>query len=94
MLGGDQTGEDDDAAHFNGVVVIALAVRAGAVAVAFVALSVLGIYMLVWNEQRPELQRRQEEEQKLRTEFREKHAKALNLDIPPQLRALADEVIE
>src|SRR5262249_13206063 len=56
-----------------------LAVRAGAVAVAFLALSVLGIYMLVWNEQRPELQRRQEEEQKLRQEFREKHAKAVNL---------------
>ena len=61
-----------------------LPARAGAVAVAFVALSVLGIYVLVWNEQRPELQRRQEEEQKLRQEFREKHAKAVNLELYKQ----------
>jgi type IV pilus assembly protein PilO len=61
-----------------------LAVRAGAVGVAFIALSVLGIYMLVWNEQRPELQRRQDEEQKLRQEFREKHAKAVNLELYKQ----------
>jgi type IV pilus assembly protein PilO len=61
-----------------------LPVRAGAVAVAFVALSVLGIYMLVWNEQRPELQRRQEEEQKLRAEFKEKHSKAVNLELYKQ----------
>jgi type IV pilus assembly protein PilO len=61
-----------------------LLARAGAVAVAFLALSVLGIYMLVWNEQRPELQRRQAEEQKLRQEFREKHAKAVNLELYKQ----------
>jgi len=59
-------------------------VRAGAVAVAFLALSMLGIYMLVWNEQRPELQRHQEEEQALRQEFREKHAKAVNLELYKQ----------
>jgi type IV pilus assembly protein PilO len=58
-----------------------LPVRAGAVAVAFLVLSAFGIYMLVWNEQRPELQRHQEEEQKLRTEFKEKHAKAVNLEL-------------
>src|ERR1700751_1732007 len=61
-----------------------LPVRAGAVAVAFVLLSVAGIYMLVWNEQRPELQRHQEEEQKLRQEFKEKHAKAVNLELYKQ----------
>ena len=61
-----------------------LPVRAGAVAVAFAVLSVLGIYMLVWNEQRPELQRRQEEEQKLRQEFKEKHSKAVNLELYKQ----------
>ncbi|MGN6454235.1 MAG: type 4a pilus biogenesis protein PilO, partial [Steroidobacteraceae bacterium] len=61
-----------------------LPVRAGAVGIAFIALSVLGIYMLVWNEQRPELQRRQDEEQKLRQEFREKHAKAVNLELYKQ----------
>jgi type IV pilus assembly protein PilO len=61
-----------------------LLMRAGAVALAFVLLSVGGIYMLVWNEQRPELQRHQEEEQKLRQEFKEKHAKAVNLEIYKQ----------
>ena len=61
-----------------------LPVRAGAVALAFLLLSMAGIYMLVWNEQRPELQRRQEEEQKLRQEFKEKHAKAVNLEIYKQ----------
>jgi type IV pilus assembly protein PilO len=61
-----------------------LPVRAGAIAVAFIALSVAGIYMLVWNEQRPELQRRQDEEQTLRQEFREKHAKAVNLELYKQ----------
>jgi type IV pilus assembly protein PilO len=59
-------------------------VRAGAVALAFVLLSVLGIYMLVWNEQRPELQRHQEEEQRLRQEYHDKHAKAVNLEIYKQ----------
>ena len=59
-------------------------VRAGTVALAFVLLSVLGIYMLVWNEQRPELQRHQEEEQRLRQEYHDKHAKAVNLEIYKQ----------
>ena len=61
-----------------------LPVRAGAVALAFALLSVFGIYMLVWNEQRPELQRHQEEEQKLRQEYHDKHAKAVNLEIYKQ----------
>jgi len=59
-------------------------VRAGAVVVAFVALSMAGIYMLVWNEQRPELQRHQAEELALRQQFREKHAKAVNLELYKQ----------
>jgi len=61
-----------------------LPVRAGAVGVAFLALTLLGIYFLVWNEQRPELQRRQEEEQQLRQQFRDKHAKAVNLEVYKQ----------
>jgi type IV pilus assembly protein PilO len=61
-----------------------LPVRAGAVGVAFLALSLFGIYFLVWNEQRPELQRRQEEEQQLRQQFRDKHAKAVNLEVYKQ----------
>jgi type IV pilus assembly protein PilO len=59
-------------------------VRAGAVAVAFIVLSLVGIYMFVWNGQRPELQRREAEEQQLRTEFRDKHAKAVNLEVYKQ----------
>jgi type IV pilus assembly protein PilO len=61
-----------------------LPIRIGAVAAAFVVLSLVGIYMLVWNEQRPELQRRQGEEQQLRQEFKDKHAKAVNLELYKQ----------
>jgi len=61
-----------------------LPIRIGAVAAAFAVLSVVGIYMLVWNEQRPELQRRQAEEQQLRQEFKDKHAKAVNLELYKQ----------
>ena len=61
-----------------------LPIRAGAVAVAFLALALLGIYLLVWDGQRPELQRRQAEEQQLRQEFRDKHAKAVNLEVYKQ----------
>ena len=65
-----------------------LAVRAGAVG------SVLRgadrsrcIYFFVWDEQRPELQQREDEEQKLRQEFKTKHAKAVNLE---RLQAAAE----
>jgi type IV pilus assembly protein PilO len=61
-----------------------LPVRAGAVAVAFVVLTVALIYFFVWDEQRPELQQRQDEEQSLRQEFRTKHAKAVNLELYKQ----------
>jgi type IV pilus assembly protein PilO len=61
-----------------------LAIRAGAVGVAFLALSLLGVYLLVWDGQRPELQRRQAEEQQLRQEFRDKHSKAVNLEVYKQ----------
>jgi type IV pilus assembly protein PilO len=57
-----------------------LPVLAGAVALAFLVLSGVGIYLLVWNEQRPRLQQFAAEEMKLRQEFREKHAKAVNLE--------------
>ena len=56
-------------------------IRAGAVGVVFIALTLVGIYFLVWNEQRPELQRRQDEEQQLRQQFKDKHAKAVNLEV-------------
>ncbi len=58
--------------------------RAGAVGGAFLALTLVGIYFLVWNEQRPELQRHMAQEQQLRQEFRDKHAKAVNLEVYKQ----------
>jgi type IV pilus assembly protein PilO len=58
--------------------------RAGAVALAFVLLSLGLIYFFVWNEQRPELQRRQAEEDNLKREFKDKHAKAVNLEVYKQ----------
>jgi type IV pilus assembly protein PilO len=61
-----------------------LPIRAGAVALAFLALTIVGIYAFVWNEQRPELERREAEEQQLRMEFRDKHSKAVNLDVYKQ----------
>ena len=61
-----------------------LPVRIGAVGLAFLLLTVGGIYVLVWNEQRPELQRRQAEELTLRQQFHDKHAKAVNLELYKQ----------
>jgi type IV pilus assembly protein PilO len=54
--------------------------RAGAVAVWFVVLTIALSYVFVWQNQRPELQRREAEEQQLRDQFRTKHAKAINLE--------------
>jgi type IV pilus assembly protein PilO len=61
-----------------------LPVRAGAVAMCFIILTLGLIYWFVWDDQRPELQRREDEEQKLRDEFRSKHAKAVNLEVYKQ----------
>ena len=60
------------------------AFRAGAVVLAFVAVTVGLIYVFVWNQQRPELQQHQAEEQSLRQEFKTKHAKAVNLELYKQ----------
>jgi type IV pilus assembly protein PilO len=59
-------------------------IRAAAVGLAFLVLSGLGIYFLVWNEQRPKLQQFAAEEQTLRQEFKDKHAKAVNLELYKQ----------
>ena len=61
-----------------------LPIRAGAVGLAFLTLSLIGVYLLIWDGQRPELQRRQAEEQQLRQEFRDKHSKAVNLEVYKQ----------
>src|SRR6201996_1363256 len=61
-----------------------LAIRAGAVGLCFLVLSLVLTYVFVWDEQRPELQRREDTEQQLRAEFRTKHSKAVNLDVYKQ----------
>jgi type IV pilus assembly protein PilO len=61
-----------------------LVVRAGAVGLCFVILTAVLIYFFVWEEQLPELQRREDVEQQLRQEFHTKHAKAVNLDLYKQ----------
>ncbi len=61
-----------------------LPVRAGAVALAYIVATLLLIYFFVWDEQRPELEQRENEEQTLRQEFRTKHSKAVNLDLYKQ----------
>jgi type IV pilus assembly protein PilO len=59
-------------------------IRAGAVGLCFVVVTVLLSYLFVWQNQRPELDRRQDEEQQLRNEFRTKHSKAINLEVYKQ----------
>jgi len=59
-------------------------IRAGVVAITFVVLSILLTYFIVWSNDSPELQRHQDDEQKLRAEFITKHAKAVNLDVYKQ----------
>ncbi len=59
-------------------------IRYGAVGVAFFALTLVGVYFLVWDGQRPVLQQRQAEEQQLRLQFKDKHAKAVNLEVYKQ----------
>jgi type IV pilus assembly protein PilO len=62
--------------------------RIGAIAVWFVVL-LLGVsYFYVYKSQQPELDRRAKQEAELRTEFRDKHAKAVNLEL--YKRQLAD----
>jgi type IV pilus assembly protein PilO len=58
--------------------------RAGAVGLCFLVLTLVLTYMFVWNEQRPELQRREDTEQALRQEFKTKHSKAVNLEVYKQ----------
>jgi type IV pilus assembly protein PilO len=66
-----------------------LAALAGAVGVTFLALTLLLVYFFVWNDVRPELQQKETQEQSLRQEFQQKHAKAVNLAVyKQQLRDL------
>ena len=57
------------------------AVRAGAVGLTFVLLTLILVYLLVWNSVRPQLLQRALQEQSLRQEFVIKHSVAANLNI-------------
>ena len=61
-----------------------LAVRAGVIALAFIVVSLVGLYLVVWSNQREELQRFEAEESELRNQYREKHGKAVNLELYKQ----------
>jgi type IV pilus assembly protein PilO len=61
-----------------------LPVRAGVVALGYLLVTILLIYFFVWDDERPELQQRENEEQTLRQEFKTKHSKAVNLDLYKQ----------
>jgi type IV pilus assembly protein PilO len=57
-----------------------LAVRLGAVIICFLVLAFAGIYFFVWQGQEQTLESLQDKETALRTEYRDKHAKATNLE--------------
>ena len=54
------------------------------VAAVLIVLTFVLSYVFVWQNQRPELDRYEAEEDKLRSEFKMKHAKAVNLEIYKQ----------
>ena len=61
-----------------------LVVHIAAVVAAFVALSILLTYLLVWQDMSTQLDKEKSEEQGLRSEFKTKHAKAVNLAVYKQ----------
>jgi type IV pilus assembly protein PilO len=61
-----------------------LAVRALAVLICFIAVSIALIYLFVWQDRMPELQQREDKEDALRSEFHNKHSKAVNLNVYKQ----------
>jgi type IV pilus assembly protein PilO len=61
-----------------------LVVHVAAVALAFVVLSIGFTYLFVWNDMSSQLDREKTEEHGLRSEFKTKHAKAVNLAVYKQ----------
>jgi len=59
-------------------------VRAGFVALVFVALAAGSFWYFVWSEQKPKLDSAAAEEQTLRNTFKSKHSKAVNLEVYQQ----------
>jgi type IV pilus assembly protein PilO len=57
-----------------------LAVRGFFVALAFVAVAGIGWYMFVWDDDRPVLQKAEQDEQDLRAQFETKQQRAANLE--------------
>jgi type IV pilus assembly protein PilO len=60
------------------------AIRAIAVGICFAVVSGILIYVFVWQDRMPELQKSEDQELALRTEFRDKHSKATNLQLYKQ----------
>jgi len=60
------------------------AIRAVAVAICFVIVSVILVYLFVWQDRMPALQQSEDQEVKLRAEYKDKHAKAVNLQLYTQ----------
>jgi type IV pilus assembly protein PilO len=60
------------------------AVRALAVAICFVVISGVLIYLFVWEDRMPDLQKSEDQETRLRAEYKDKHAKAVNLQLYKQ----------
>ena len=61
-----------------------LAALAGAVGATFLVITLLLVYLTVWQSVRPELQQKENEEQSLRLEFQHKHSQAVNLSVYKQ----------
>ncbi len=61
-----------------------LAVSGGAVAIVFVVLSGVFTYLFAYTQQAPRLEGLEGQETQLRTEFKQKHAKATNLEVYKQ----------
>jgi type IV pilus assembly protein PilO len=61
-----------------------LAALAAAVGATFLVLTLFLIYFFVWQDVRPQLQQKENEEQSLRQEFQQKHSRAVNLAVYKQ----------
>jgi type IV pilus assembly protein PilO len=61
-----------------------LPVRAGCVALCFVVLAAASFWYFVWSDQKPKLDTAAAEEQSLRSTFKSKHSKAVNLEVYQQ----------
>src|SRR4249920_2081289 len=60
------------------------AVRLGAIGIWFLLLAVVLLYMLVWNARKDELAQARGQQATLQDEFKDKHAKAVNLELYKQ----------